>query len=190
MNLVYTFWEISAPAEKLRKVQEFLDKYENRKPRLLYQIAEENVFFPHTRYCGEIIDSVMANGKLFIDEESNRPQIEFIESLLDHFIPDKDYRLEYISESDDNGEFFTNKEAYKGKYKLDGELPELELPEFDHLDPYCLSEEGLKNILGYIFKKKHVSLSVLLEIFEDRDCYYDLSVHKWDYVTVPELKGE
>lgn len=185
MNLVYTFWEVKAPVEKLEKVADFLQKYKDRNPKLYYQIAEENNFFPHTRYCGKILDYVLKDGTLFIDEESNRPQVEFIETMLDHFIPEKDYILEYISESDDNGEFFTNKEEYKEKYKLDGEVPEL-----DDLDTYCLSKEELRNVLGCVFKKEDASLGELLEVLEDSDYYYELNVHKWDYTTLAELKGE
>lgn len=185
MNLNYTFWDIKAPAEKLEKVLEFLNKYKNRNPKLFYQIAEENSFFPHTKYCGEILNFVLKDGILFVDEESNRPQVEFIETLLKHFIPDGDYILEYVSESDDNGEYFTNKTDFKDKYKLDGNISEL-----DYLDTYCLSEEELRNILGYIFRKKDASLGELLEVLEDSDYYYELSIHKWDYVTIAELKGE
>lgn len=184
MNLVYTYWEIEAPTKQLEKILDFLIRYKNRNPKLLYQIAEENDFFPHTRYCGEILDFVLKDGKLFIDEESNRPQIEFVETLVKHFV-DGEYEIEYISESDDNGEFFTNKEDFKDKYKLDGEIVEL-----DFLDTYCLSEEELRNALGYIFKKKDASLSELLETLEDSEYYYELSIHKWDYVSIPELKGE
>lgn len=181
MNNVYTAWELSL-ATNADKAYNFLLDMERKNKTNLKEIAKEIAFDPDEVF-GELENVNYIDGIVYASEESNRSQIKFWKSFANYYSAEN--TIQYIAESDDNGEFYTNKPGYKDTYKVDGYENYPEIEELYTVDKfYCMDENTFKNMLNHLVGRND-NIDEQIEILTDK--YEDLLIHEWEIAELNEL---